>query len=197
MTTKTKTKARAKAKNKTEAKAKAKAKKAKTKESAGSHARANSASEEADREAVIEVAVRSAVPETGGENKLPPAGTEITKFFLRGPNRGKPRCRCTVEEDGIRYKTRLYTSLSAAAMAAAKDLGLTNKTQNGYVFWNLTKPRRPAADHKEASSRAFERYVSRITPLVSRNQDPESRAATATMLREQIATLEDLHGRVA
>jgi hypothetical protein len=50
------------------------------------------------------------------------------------PAHGAVRCKCTVEEGGIRYSGKVYTSLSGAAMAAAKDFDLKNKTQNGYIF---------------------------------------------------------------
>lgn len=52
-------------------------------------------------------------------------------------------------------------------MAAAKDLGLKNKTQNGYVFWGLIKPARPVGDPLVALERAWERYRSRVETLVS------------------------------
>ena len=53
---------------------------------------------------------------------------------------GKTRCECTVEVEGYRYKGTVYGSLSGAAAAAAKDLGLSGKSFNGYVFWGLAKP---------------------------------------------------------
>jgi hypothetical protein len=39
----------------------------------------------------------------------------------------------------------VYGSLSGAAAAAAKDLGLSGKSFNGYVFWGLSKPGRATA----------------------------------------------------
>ncbi|MEO7729618.1 MAG: hypothetical protein ABIY55_01495, partial [Kofleriaceae bacterium] len=70
------------------------------------------------------------------EQRLPPPGTVIEKK----DRYGNVRCKCTVEATGIRYNRQEYRSLSAAAMAAAKDLGLKNKTQNGFTFWGLSKP---------------------------------------------------------
>ena len=65
---------------------------------------------------------------------------------LRKPDRkGKTRCECTVEAEGYRYKGTVYGSLSGAATAAAKDLGLSGTSFNGYVFWGLTKPVRATA----------------------------------------------------
>ena len=66
-------------------------------------------------------------PAEGSESRLPPPGTVIQKL----DRYGAIRCECAVEEAGIRYHGNLYRSLSGAAMAAAKDLGLTNKTQTG------------------------------------------------------------------
>jgi uncharacterized membrane protein len=53
--------------------------------------------------------------------RLPAPGTLLQKR----DRHGAVRCECTVEADGIRYAGKIYKSLSAAAMAAAKDLGLT------------------------------------------------------------------------
>ena len=58
---------------------------------------------------------------------------------------GKTRCECAVEAGGYRYKGTVHASLSGAAAAAAKDLGLSGTSFNGYVFWGLTKPGRATA----------------------------------------------------
>src|SRR5256712_6028548 len=53
----------------------------------------------------------------------PPAlvpGTVLRKL----DRKGKTRCECTVEAEGYRYKGTVYGSLSGAAAAAAKDVGL-------------------------------------------------------------------------
>src|SRR5580698_3428978 len=67
--------------------------------------------------------------------RLPAPGTVLRKL----DRHGAVRCECTIEEGGIRYAGTLFRSISAAAMAAAKDLGLANRTQNGYAFFGLTK----------------------------------------------------------
>jgi hypothetical protein len=76
-------------------------------------------------------AKQTTTPATDGEteaaaSRLPPVGTVIKKV----DRYGTVRCQCTITEDGVRYKGLNYRSLSGAAMAAAKDLGLRNKTQN-------------------------------------------------------------------
>lgn len=60
--------------------------------------------------------------------RLPAAGTVLQKR----DGHGAVRCECTIEEGVIRYAGNVYRSLSAAAMAAAKDPGLNNKTQNSW-----------------------------------------------------------------
>jgi len=67
--------------------------------------------------------------------RLPAVGTVIAKR----DRHGKVRCKCRVVEGGIRYNGTVYSSVSAAALAAASDLGLESPTQNGYVFWALDK----------------------------------------------------------
>jgi hypothetical protein len=62
----------------------------------------------------------------GSASRLPAVGTVIKKT----DRHGAVRCQCTVVEEGVRYKGRVFGSLSGAAMAAAQDLGLKNKTQN-------------------------------------------------------------------
>ena len=83
-------------------------------------------------------------PKSSAPKAEPPAlvpGTVLRKL----DRKGKPRCECTVEAEGYRYKGTVYTSLSGAAAAAAKDLSLSGKSFNGYVFWGLTKPGRATA----------------------------------------------------
>lgn len=82
--------------------------------------------------------------------RVPPPGTVLQKR----DRQGEVRCECTVETDGIRYRDTLFPSLSAAAMAAARDLGLASKTQNGFAFWGLgRRPNREAATDAETGPR--------------------------------------------
>ncbi|TMA84747.1 MAG: DUF2924 domain-containing protein [Deltaproteobacteria bacterium] len=78
-------------------------------------------------------------PKTGPATLV--AGTVLRKL----DRKGKTRCECTVEAEGYRYKGTVHGSLSGAAAAAAKDLGLSGTSFNGYVFWGLTKPGRATA----------------------------------------------------
>jgi hypothetical protein len=125
--------------------------------------------------------------------RLPKPGTLLQKR----DRHGAVRCECTVEADGIRYAGKVYRSLSAAAMAAAKDLGLTNRTQNGFVFWGLSKPPRKAGDPLVALERAWERYHGNVTALVKEGVTDENRAKVLTTITKHAQTIESLREKVA
>jgi hypothetical protein len=122
--------------------------------------------------------------------RVPALGTTIEKR----DRHGAVRCKCTVEEGGIRYAGKVYTSLSGAAMAAAKDLDLKNKTQNGYIFWGLIKPPRPAGDPLVALERAWERYRDRVEKLVRGGVTEENRGKVAAALGKHAQLIEKLSG---
>lgn len=124
--------------------------------------------------------------------RLPPPGTVIEKR----DRAGNVRCKCTVETDGIRYEGKVYRSLSAAAMAAAKDLGIGGRSQNGYTFWGLSKPPRPAGNPLEALGRAWERYHERATSVVAGTTD-ENREQVRDSLEKHAKAIAELRGRVA
>ena len=124
--------------------------------------------------------------------RLPPVGTVIEKR----DRHGQVRCACTVEDGGIRYRGALYRSLSAAAMAAAANLELTNKTQNGYTFWGLSKPPRAPTDPMEVLDRAWERYHGKVAAIVQDVAD-ENRTKVAAAIGKQAQAIETLHGRVS
>jgi hypothetical protein len=62
---------------------------------------------------------------------------------------GAVRCECKVTETGFRYNGEDYRSLSAAAMAAAKDLGIAG-SQNGFLFWGIIKQKSRAQRYAES-----------------------------------------------
>jgi hypothetical protein len=124
--------------------------------------------------------------------RLPAVGTLIEKRD-RG---GEVRCSCEVTTEGIKYAGNLYSSLSGAAMAAAKDLGLTNKTQNGFVCWGLSKPPRPAADPVEALQRAWARFHERAKAAVAATTE-EQKEKVAKELARQAEAIEGLTKKVA
>jgi len=99
-----------------------------------------------------------------------------------------------VEEGGIRYARKVYAPLSGMAMAAAKDLGLKNKTQNGYIFWGLITPPRPASDPIVGLERAWERYRERAEALVREGVTEENRSRVAASLGKHAQLIEKLGG---
>ena len=101
--------------------------------------------------------------------RLPSVATVLKKV----DRNGNERARCTIVEGGVEYAGAIYKSRSGAAMAAAKDLGLTIRTQNGFVFWGLSKPPRPLADPLAALDRAWQRYRERAAAATKAACDEE------------------------
>jgi hypothetical protein len=127
--------------------------------------------------------------------RLPAAGTTIQKR----DRHGAVRCECKVEDGGIWYAGKVHSSLSGAAMAAAKDLGLKNKTQNGFIFWGLVKPPRPASDPIEGLELAWRRYRERAEAIVKVvTEENRSRIAasigTHAQVIEKLASSPSLKG---
>jgi len=120
--------------------------------------------------------------------RLPAVGTVIQKR----DRHGVVRCECSVEKEGVRYSGTIYRSISSAALAAARDLGLRNKSENGYVFWGLVKPGRPVSDPVAAFERAWGRYLERAEALVRTGVSEEDRTKVATAIAEQAATIAKL-----
>lgn len=140
-------------------------------------------------EKVIKVVSEAADPRPSSSEKprnhLPAVGTVIRKL----DRYGNERCRCEIVDGGVEYKGKFFTSLSAAAMAAAKDLHLENKTQNGYTFWGLVKP----GNRLEAATRAWERFRTHVKALVESPRDAE-RAPLTALLERTLADHNDLRG---
>ncbi len=125
--------------------------------------------------------------------RLPAPGTVLQKK----DRHGAVRCECTIEEGGVRYAGNVYRSLSAAAMAAAKDLGLNNKTQNGFTFWGLSKPPRRPGDPLVALERAWERYHGNVEALVKGGVTDDNRSKVLAAIKKQVETIEALREKVA
>ena len=121
----------------------------------------------------------------------------MNRLLQKRDRHGAVRCECTVEEGGIRYASKVYRSLSAAAMAAAKDLGLSNKTQNGFTFWGLSTPPRRPSDPLVALERAWERYHGNAAALVKDGVTDENRAKVLTTIKKHVQTIEGLREKVA
>jgi hypothetical protein len=85
---------------------------------------------------------------------------------VKSDRAGKERVRCTVVEGGIQYGDKVFKSLSAAAIAAARDLGLTTKQLNGWAWWGLSKPAARPTKAKgldlDGIARVWTRYRERV-----------------------------------
>ena len=136
--------------------------------------------------------VTPAAPTTP-DPRLPAPGTTLQKR----DRHGAVRCECTIEEGGIRYAGKVYRSLSSAAMAAAKDLGLNNKTQNGFTFWSLSKPPRRPSDPLVALDRAWDRYHGNVEALVKAGVTDENRSKVVAAIRKHAQVIESLRDKVA
>jgi hypothetical protein len=121
------------------------------------------------------------------DERLPAPGTVLQKK----DRYGKVRCECTVEADGISYQGFRFKSLSAAAMAAAKDLGLGG-AQNGFVFWGLVKPPRPARDPQEALGKAWARYHARLQEMISSGVPDDARKQIRVEIQKHAAALAEI-----
>ena len=108
----------------------------------------------------VKKAAKPAAAPRERDPRLPPPGTVLKKLSRAGA----VRCECKVTETGFIYKGETFRSLSAAAMAAAKDLGVAG-AQNGYVFWSLVKPAPRVTDPVEALQAAWIRYHERVKAI--------------------------------
>jgi len=139
-----------------------------------------------------EMPARPVAPRTR-DPRLPAVGTLLQKR----DRHGAVRCECTIEEGGVRYAAKVYRSLSSAAMAAAKDLGLNNKTQNGFTFWGLSKPPRASKDPLVAIDRAWERYHGNVQALVKAGVTDDNRDKVVATIRKHVQAIESLREKVA
>jgi hypothetical protein len=121
---------------------------------------------------------KAAAPSLPPDSRLPAVGTVIQKR----DRHGEVRCECTVEKEGIRYVGTLYRSISSAALAAAGDLGLKNKTQNGFVFWGLKCVTKKDGDPLAALERTWGRYWNRCSAVASSRLGDEMRTSAANLL---------------
>jgi hypothetical protein len=126
--------------------------------------------------------------------RLPAVGTVIVKKDRHGTE----RVRCTIVEGGVEYGGTTYKSISSAAQAAAKDLGLASKTQDGYSFWGLKKgtPRPAKKNPVEAVQAAWERYHERAA-AAAKAAEGENRTKVQGVLQEHLTALTAIAAQVA
>ncbi len=118
------------------------------------------------------------------DSRLPPPGTTLVKR----DRKGTPRCECVVEETGFRYNHVLFKSLSAAAKAAAKDLGIT-ENQNGFIFWGLVQPTRGDADLLGRLEKLWTRYEATARSLLAASGELRDSAAESIARHRATAPL--------
>lgn len=128
-------------------------------------------------------------PEKARDPRIPEPGTVIQKR----DRHNKVRCECTVEEnESVRYNGTQYRSLSAAAMAAAKDLGLGGRAQNGFTFWGLSKPTRKDADPLPAIDKAWKRYRDRLEATIKNRISDENRDRVRALVEQHSEAMIEL-----
>jgi hypothetical protein len=132
-------------------------------------------------------------PPRATDPRMPPVGTVLEKR----DRHGAVRCEATVEDGGVRYKGQLYKSLSAAAMAAAKDLGGGGGAINGWTFFGITKPARAQRDPMIALDRAWERYRGNAEALVKTGITDDNRSQVRAAIKKHAAAIEALRENVA
>ena len=103
---------------------------------------------------------------------------------------GKVRCECTVDAAGYRYQGTVHSSLSSAAAAAAKDLGLSGSSFNGYVFWGLSKP--SGRDPLHRVEHLWQRYSNGAAELLK--GDGAVKVAGLERLKQHAAQIKALVG---
>ncbi len=144
------------------------------------------AEEQTKRPAPAKAARPAKAAAAGAEPRLPAVGTTVKKT----DRCGKVRCECKIEKDGVHYEGKVYGSLSGAAVAAAKDLGLPGNSFNGFVFWGLGKPNRAAADPTLRLEQLWKRYAE----VVGAAMQGERKAEVAKLARIHGAQLDALLG---
>ena len=117
-----------------------------------------------------------------------PAALALGTVLKKLDRTGAVRCECTVEADGFRYDGKLYSSISAAAAAAAKTLGLAGTSFNGHVFWGLAKP--SGRDLAHRLDGLWQRYATAATALLK--ADGMDKAANVDRVRQHLAQLKEL-----
>ena len=104
---------------------------------------------------------------------------------------GATRCECTVTDAGIEYKGETFKSLSGAARAAAKDLGIEG-AQYGYLFFGLVRPPARAKDPIEALEKAWERFQECARAASGQALDDETKAKLKSAIAEHLESLSEM-----
>jgi hypothetical protein len=122
------------------------------------------------------------------DQRLPPVGTVIRKL----DRHGALRCEVKVVEGGFEYKGELFKSLSGAACAAAKDLGIHGQV-NGFVFWGIVKEPR-AKNPVQAIEKVWERYSARVKAIAGAGLDAGTKKQVAELLEDHRTKIAEASG---
>lgn len=112
-------------------------------------------------------------------SRMPAVGTVLQKH----DRQGALRCQCEIVDGGVRYAGTIYRSLSSAAVAAAKDLGLAAKAMNGFTFWGVSKPPRSSAVPQARLERAWSGYQTRLEAAIEGAKGEHSESLLSTLER--------------
>ena len=77
-------------------------------------------------------------------------------------------------------------------MAAAKDLGLGGRTQNGFTFFGLSKPPRKGSDPIASLDKAWQRYRDRLNATLTNGISDENRERVHTLIQQHSEALAEL-----
>jgi hypothetical protein len=122
--------------------------------------------------------------------RLPPVGTVLKKFDRR---HDAVRCECKVVEGGFEYKGELFKSLSGAACAAAKDLGVNGQV-NGWLWWGISRPDTKAKNPIQAIEKVWERYNARVKAIAGAGLDAGTRKQVAELLEDHRTKIAEASG---
>jgi hypothetical protein len=123
------------------------------------------------------------------DQRLPPVGTVIRKL----DRHGAVRCEVEVVEGGFEYKGEFFKSLSGAACAAAKDLGIHGQV-NGFVFFGIVKQDAKARNPVQAIERVWDRYNARVKAIAGAGLDAGTKKQVAELLEEHRAKIAEASG---
>jgi hypothetical protein len=155
----------------------------------GSEAAGDANRQAAKRHKANVAATKASTGPAERDPRLPPVGTVLKKLDRR---HGAVRCECKVVEGGFEYKGEFFKSLSGAACAAAKDLGISG-AQNGFVFWGIVKEPR-ATNPVQAIEKVWERYNARVKAIAGAGLDAGTKKQVAELLEEHRTKIAEASG---
>lgn len=115
--------------------------------------------------------------------RMPPVGTILTKHTRSGQV-----ALAGVGVNGIYYGEEKFNSISSAARAVAKSLGLYSEAIDGYIFFGLTKRPAKEANPQAKLNKAFAKLEVAVAATVASGDKPKAKA----VIKDVVAKLERL-----